>query len=86
MIKYKTSNYGRERISAIDVERETDQSVWINGRRQAKASNYEAIYDSWTEARDALLHKAEHSLQSRQAQLQRAQDELEHIKGLKEKS
>lgn len=84
MIKYRTGSWGREPIEAVEVERETDKCVWVGGSRLNKISSYYMFHDSWAEAKNHLLNRAERNLESARRSLQRCQDELGNIKGLKE--
>ena len=84
MKKYKTGGWGQDLIEAVEVEKETDKSVWIDGNRSAKRSGYNNYFDSWGEAHLFLLDKAGRKLDSAKFSLQRAQGEYENIKGLKE--
>lgn len=86
MIKYRTGSWGREPIETIEIERETDKCVWIAGSRHNKISGYYMFHDSWVEAKSHLLNRAERNLESARRSLQRCQDELGNIKGLKEPS
>ena len=43
-------------ITTVEVERETDHNVWINGRRHNKRSEYDDYFDSFDQAKSALLH------------------------------
>lgn len=45
-------------IQTVDVERATDKSVFINGRRQAKVSDYNQFHDTWEEAYSFLMKEA----------------------------
>ena len=61
MIKYacRISHWGLDpEIKPIEVERETDNSVWVKGKRQAKKSDGRNYYDTWQEAHSALLDAA----------------------------
>ena len=59
MKKYKVRlnhRYGCEaKIQEIEVDRETDKSIWIKGQRLAKLSEYANYYNTWDEAKNALL-------------------------------
>jgi hypothetical protein len=75
-------------IDKIEVEKETDASVWYrtnNGalRRAAKRSSYESIFDTWAEAHAFLIDKAEAALIEARRSLQRAQDKYSNVKGMK---
>jgi len=86
VIKYRTGSWGGKLIEAVEIERETDKCIWVNGSRMNKVSSYYKFHESWPEAKEYLLARAERALESARRSLQRAQDELGNIKGLKDKS
>lgn len=86
MIKYRTGGWLGDKIQFVEAERETAQCIWINGRREAKISNYYRFHDSWAEAKAFLLVQAETRLASARRSLQTAEYELVDIKGLEEPS
>lgn len=91
MIKYRTIG---QSIAEVEVLRETATSVFLRDegflanasgeRREAKRSTYTNYHDSWLEAKQFLLNKAENELITARRALQRAQDVLGNIKGMKE--
>ena len=86
MIKYKTNKHffrSEGFINKVEVERETEQSVWINGRRNSKHSDYSSFFDSFDEAKAFLLAIAEKKVTLAKLRLNDAQGELGNIKGLK---
>lgn len=83
MIKFRTGEYNKDMIVEVEVERESDSSVWIKGRRNNKRSTYENYFDSWDEAKAYLLEKAESKAASCRRQLEYANGILGNIKGLK---
>ena len=42
-------------IKTVEIERETNSSVWINGSRRSKRSGWVSYYDSFGEAKKALI-------------------------------
>ena len=67
MKKYKTSNgyyrYGFGiKIIEIEIERETEKSIWVDGRLMAKYSNYGVYHDTWKDAWDYLIIHATRKL------------------------
>lgn len=86
IVKYRTSGFGKNPIEKIEVERETDSSVWIKGRRSVKDSSWLKYFDSWEDAHSFLLQKAEKNLISARRSLERAQGEHGNIKGMKPSS
>lgn len=72
MVKYKViPSHLRPEITAVECERETASSVFINGRRKAKRSTYENYYDTWDEAYSALIAAANYKAEYARAQLDR---------------
>ena len=94
--KWKTGGYGKDLIVAVECVSETAKQLTLRfksggfaskgeffERRVAKSSAYDCYFDSWQEAKDHLMAKAERELFAARAALQRKQDELGNIKGLK---
>jgi len=70
-------------IKEIEVERETDSSVWINGRRNAKRSDWGNYYDTWQEAHDALLSRQRTHLSNLEGRFKSAFKVLTDIEAMK---
>ncbi len=83
IVKYRTGGYGKNLIEKIEVDRETEINVWIDGRRHAKDSLWHKYWDSWEDAHTFLLEKATRSLEGARRSLERAQSEHGNIKGMK---
>jgi len=81
MIKYCVYSSS---IDRIEVDRETEYSVWIKEARYEKSSNYATFYDSWNEAHEALLSRAQRGLDAARRNLEQAQADYGNVKGLKE--
>jgi hypothetical protein len=63
LTKWKTSKWSIE-IERIEIERETDASVFLktrrgDSRREAKRSTYIVYHDSWSDAREYLIAREE---------------------------
>ena len=82
MIKYKAEIWHNQ-IYEVEVERETENSVWINGRRSAKQTSDACYFDTWEEARDYKLSNAQDEVERARSALERAKSKLGNIKGLK---
>ena len=85
MIKYRT---GYDKIEAIDVIRETEKFVFINGwggkeRREAKRADWVNWHDSWEAAHAFIVAKEEKEIESLRSRLERAKGKLGQIKGMK---
>lgn len=81
--KYLTGGWRHDLIGVVEIERETESSVWIDGRRSAKISRYEVYHDSWDQAKEYLMIKAERGLDSARRRLETAQGHYGNVKGLK---
>jgi hypothetical protein len=83
MLRYKTKGWDND-IEAVEIERETASSIWINGRRVRKDSCYDRFFDSWELAHDHLLKRCESQIENLKGQLARWKTELKKIKAMKE--
>ena len=82
--KYQTNSIGMcDPIRAVEVERETEASVWVNGRRCAKRADYHNYFDTWEEAKAFLVEEAERALTGAHRRLDAARSELERMKAIK---
>lgn len=71
------------KIEQIEVERETEKFVWIDGRRNAKKSEYENYFDSFDDAKKFLMDYADDRLRKARLVLQNEQGFKGNVKGLK---
>lgn len=44
-------------IRAVQVERSTESSVWINGRRSSRSSSYSRYFPTWDEAVEVVRRR-----------------------------
>lgn len=79
--KYVTSYDAR--INHIEVESETEKSVWIKGRRRSKESGYERFHDTWEKAHAFLLDRETKNVEAIRRQLDYANGKLGNVKGMK---
>jgi hypothetical protein len=78
---FLTGSYRRE-IEPVSVERSTESSVWVKGRRCARITGWGAYYPTWQEAKDALVAAAEKRVASATAALTYANEQLAKMKSL----
>ena len=83
-IKYMTGVFCKGLIELVEVENETQSSVWINGRRQKKQTAHRKYFDTWGEAKDFLMKEAEIGVRNARARLEIANSKLGNVKGLNE--
>jgi hypothetical protein len=81
-IKYRTRGLSFPGIDAIEVERETEHCVWINGRKSNKVGSWENYHDTWEQAHAFLLAEAQAALDIARNRLQQAQDTYGNVKGM----
>lgn len=55
--KYRAVTYGCKPIAIVQIDRETDSSIWIDGSRKSKISENEGYFDIYSDARDYLITK-----------------------------
>ena len=75
MIKYKCNNW-EVKITKVEVERETDKCVWINGRRNSKESEYDNFFDTFEEAKEFIIGFGERKVAQAKKRLERANEYL----------
>ena len=81
MIKYKVGYYLSAEITEVEVERETAESVWVNGRRHKKGGHF---FDTWEAAHSHLMERADEKLSQARRSLQSAQCLHGNIKGMEQ--
>ena len=81
LIKYRTGKW-RTYIEKIEIERETDASVWVDGRRFGKKTSYDSFFDTWKDAHEFLLRNAERTVVSLERRLEYANERISEIKAL----
>ena len=82
MIKYATKF---NRVEKVEVAGETEHFVkLLNGRKEAKKTDWSSYFDSFDDAKSFLLDKAQKRVDSLRRQLETANGELGQIKGIKE--
>lgn len=72
-------------ISIVSIEKRTEVSVWINGRRKARYSDYESFFETFEDAKAHLVGRARAELTACKRHLDTARNKLkeaEQIKGL----
>jgi len=79
MKKYMTKELSKPSVEIVEVEKETDKSVWINGRRNSKRSSYENYFDSLLEAKNYLYKRQESRIRLAEAQIKAAQERISII-------
>jgi hypothetical protein len=87
MIKYciRKSGYAvSAEIEEVEVERETESSVWIDGLRFAKRSECYNYYGTWAEAKAALLKNQQLIVNSLKLSLQIAEERLGNVADMKQ--
>lgn len=73
MIYFKThyETYGSPSIVPIEVERESESSIWFNGRMIRKDTNYYRHFKTHQEAKEYLQRMVDKDIEQVQATLQR---------------
>ena len=83
MKKFRVGGCSRKLIEEVEVDRETDVSVFIEKQRHAKRSSYYNYFDTWDEAKDFLLKKATGEAEKYRRLLEVANGRLGNIRGLR---
>lgn len=76
------SLYSGGTIHAVNVERSTESSVWMGGRRRARTSEYEQYWETWQEAHAYLLRRVTNTVRVCRNELERAEQRMAQIKSM----
>jgi len=69
-------------IEEVEVDRETESSVWINGRRRARQSEYEMFFSTREKAKDFLVRRMQSKVELARSSLCKAGIELREVLAL----
>ncbi len=58
-----------EVIEAVEVDRETESSVWIKGRRNSKLSSYENYFPTFSQAKEFAVARSTRAVEVAQRRL-----------------
>ncbi len=89
MIKYKAVTWNSIPISQVEIERETDKTVWYkssSGRliQDRKIIDSIGYFDTWEEAKEFLLREADIKVQRARRDLEIYNAQYGNVKGLKQ--
>jgi len=73
MIKYRTGGYQKE-IEKVEVEKESEKSVWINGRSHLKRSSCKNYFDTFEQAKKHLVTNGQKHITLCEGRLEYAQE------------
>lgn len=77
---YETPNaYGWD-ITPVEVEKETENFIWIGKSRRAKSSAYDTYYPTLKEAKKHLLERCERTIEDLKEDLEEAEEALIDLK------
>lgn len=82
---YRTggARYPGTEIDPVEIERETEEFVYINGRRNAKNSDYGNYFSSWVEAHSYLMARHSAAVSRHKASVRSAEENLRKVEALK---
>ena len=72
-----------ERIKPVIVDKYTAKSVWVDGARVARLSEYYSYFPSWEAAHTHLLKTAVFDLATQHRRVDQARSRLETVKAMK---
>ena len=80
MIKYRTGGCGNNPIEEVEVDKETDKFVWMGKNRFAKTSSWHKYWDTWEDAYDYLIEKANKDISYANSRLEEGVKRLDLLK------
>jgi len=88
MKKYKVNFHGdfhvNPKIEVVEVERETDSSIWVNGNRFSKRGAWKSYFNTFEEAKAALIEKQKEKNKRLERSLKRGTAVLNEVEALSE--
>lgn len=83
MIKYMVQRYGRDKISAVEVVRETKTNVWLHQTgRLPKSSKFRAFFDTWEDAHAYLIAETEREVAFLKKELDAAKSNAANVRAM----
>ena len=82
MERYIAHYWGTKSIEKVEIEKETEKSYWIDGRRMAKHTRYEKLFETYAEAKDFILNEQLLKIESVKSRLAYLENDLAKIKKL----
>lgn len=82
MERYIAHYWGAKNIEKIQIERETEKSYWIEGRRQDKFTRYSKLCATYAEAKDFIINQQLKRIEAVKSQLGYLENDLAKIKTL----
>ncbi len=70
-------------IREVEIEKETDKCVWIQGNRRAKQTTYTCYFDTRKEAWQALYNKQSHMVKIGKERYNKAKSIMEKVNNLR---
>lgn len=83
-MKYYKARLSFEEIQPVDVERESESFVWIDGRRHAKISGWDCYFPTFNQAKSYFILEANKDVEKARSRLRNALDKLQKISQLEE--
>ena len=82
MERYIAHYWGTKSIEKKQIEKETEKSYWVKGRKRAKHTNSEKMFETYAEAKDFIINQQLKRIEAVKSQLTYLENELEKIKTL----
>lgn len=79
MIKFETGGYSSNLIKEVTIEKESEKSIWREGRSRLKRSSYRNYFDTWEQAEDWLRGEEENNVKLCQTRLDYAKENQSKI-------
>jgi hypothetical protein len=84
MTKYLANNLWNPSIEQVEIERETDKSVFLGGGARRDKETADSIYtDTWAQSHSYLMTKAQIRVEQARRALETANSKLGNVEELK---
>ena len=79
-LKYQTNGFWP--IKTVEVEKETENSVWINGRQNRKLTEYHCYFDTFEDAKNHVIGEAQAGIEKVKRQMEYAENNMATARSL----
>jgi hypothetical protein len=79
-LKYQTNGFWP--IETVEVEKETENSVWINGQQNRKLTEYHCYFDNFEDAKNHVIGEAQAGIEKAKRQMEYAEKNMATARSL----
>lgn len=83
MIQYEVQLRWGYRITPIEIEKETEKSIWVNGKRRMRGDAYNRIFPTLKEAKQFMVERCKREIAGYEKNLSEVRLALSNLEAIK---